>query len=100
MADPYEILDLAPSASEEQIRKRYLELVRQFTPEKEPLRFAEIRDAYDVLKDPIARMRTRLTGVSKAATINEIAADFQRRQLKDKRISARTLLHVAENLKS
>ena len=100
MPSPYEILNLDPAASEEQIRKRYLELVREFPPERAPARFTEIREAYDELRNPIARMRKRLTGVSEGPAINEITADFQRRQLKDKRITAKALLHVAENLKS
>ena len=100
MAEPFEVLNLDSDSSEEQIRKRYLELVRQFPPERAPERFAEIRDAYDQLKDPVKRMRKLLLGMMNTATIDEIASDFQRRQLKDKRIPARTLLNVAENLKS
>lgn len=100
MAEPYEVLGLSVDASEEQIRKGYLELVRQFPPDREPVKFAEIHAAYDQLRDPVARMRKRLVGGSGTATIDDIAAEFQRRQLKDKRISARTLLSVAENLKS
>jgi DnaJ-class molecular chaperone len=100
MAEPYEVLSLSSDASEEQIRKRYLELVREFPPDRDPKRFAEVRAAYDQLRDPIERMRKRLLGFNQTATIDEIAADFQNRNLKDKRISARTLLKVAENLKS
>lgn len=100
MAEPSEILGLDPNANEEQIRKRYLELVRQFPPDREPNRFAEIHAAYNELRDPIKRMRKRITGIALPETIDQIAADFHRRQLKDKRISARTLLNVAENLKS
>jgi DnaJ-class molecular chaperone len=100
MAEPYEVLSLSSDASEEQIRKRYLELVREFPPDRDPKKFAEVRAAYDQLRDPIERMRKRLLGFNQTATIDEIAADFQNRNLKDKRISARTLLKVAENLKS
>jgi curved DNA-binding protein CbpA len=100
MPSPYEVLNLDPAASEEQIRKRYLELVREFPPERAPERFGEIRQAYDELRNPITRMRKRLTELSEGLAIDEIAADFQRRQLKDKRITAKTLLHLAENLKS
>ncbi|MDB5385996.1 MAG: DnaJ-class molecular chaperone with C-terminal Zn finger domain, partial [Planctomycetaceae bacterium] len=90
MAEPYEVLGLAANASEDEIRKRYLELVRQFPPERDPVKFAQVREAYDQLRDPVERMRRRLNGVRETATIDEIAADFQRGQLNDKRITART----------
>ena len=34
MSDPYEVLGLPGDADDETIRRRYLELVRQFTPER------------------------------------------------------------------
>lgn len=43
MNDPYVQLGLSPSADETEIRRRYLELVRQFPPDRAPERFAEIR---------------------------------------------------------
>ena len=45
MNDPYVQLGLPPSADETEIRRRYLELVRQFPPDRAPERFAEIRAA-------------------------------------------------------
>jgi len=60
MSDPYEQLDVSPDADEAQIRRRYLELVRQFPPDRAPEQFAEIRAAYDALRDPISRLEARL----------------------------------------
>ena len=40
MSDPYGILGVPPGADEAAIRRRYLELVRQFPPDRE--RFAAI----------------------------------------------------------
>ncbi len=60
MNDPYEILGLPHSADETETRRRYLELVRQFPPDRAPDRFAEIRSAYDALRDPMARLEARL----------------------------------------
>ena len=57
MIDPYEQLGLPPSADETEIRQHYLELVRQFPPDRAPERFAEIRAAYDALRDPVSRSR-------------------------------------------
>ena len=42
MSDPYEVLGLPRFADEAEIRRRYLELVRQFSPDRDPSRFAEI----------------------------------------------------------
>ena len=43
MADPYGVLGLPADADDEVIRRRYLELVRQYTPEQNPEKFAAIR---------------------------------------------------------
>ncbi len=42
MIDAYETLGLPNDADEAQIRTRYLELVREFPPDRAPERFAEI----------------------------------------------------------
>lgn len=60
MNDPFEVLGLGMGADEVAIRQRYLELVRQFPPEKEPQKFAEIRAAYDSVRDPVKSMERRL----------------------------------------
>ncbi len=52
-ADPLLILGLTREASEEEIRGRYLELVKQFPPEREPERFREIHAAYQASLDPL-----------------------------------------------
>ncbi|QDU61948.1 Chaperone protein DnaJ [Planctomycetes bacterium Pan216] len=51
--DPFMTLGLPRIASEEQIRSRYLELVKQFPPEREPQKFREIRAAYEAVRDPL-----------------------------------------------
>lgn len=55
MHDPFEVLGVAPDASDEEIRRSYLKLVRIHTPDRAPERFAEIRAAYEKLHDPISR---------------------------------------------
>ena len=52
MNDPYETLGLPQHAAEAEIRSRYLQLVREFPPDRAE-RFAEIRAAYDALRDPV-----------------------------------------------
>lgn len=50
---PHQVLGLSRNASAEEIRVRYLELVREFPPDREPDRFREIRAAYEAASDPL-----------------------------------------------
>lgn len=52
--DPFQVLGLPPDAGETEVRSRYLELVKQFPPDREPQRFREIRAAYEAAKDPLS----------------------------------------------
>jgi len=60
MPDPYQVLGLPPESGDDAIRRRYLELVRQFPPERHPERFAAVRQAYETLRDLDARLSYRL----------------------------------------
>jgi curved DNA-binding protein CbpA len=75
MTDPYSVLGVEPDADDETIRRRYLELVRQFTPEQHPERFAAVRAAYERLKDLDARVRHRLFESGKRDGIEELIED-------------------------
>ena len=55
--NPYEILDVAPDANDEAIRKAYLDLVRRHSPDLDPEAFKRISAAYEVLKDEKSRLR-------------------------------------------
>ena len=46
MKDPFQILGLPQDATDDAIRVRYLTLVKEFSPERHPEKFAEIRKAY------------------------------------------------------
>lgn len=46
----YRELGLEPGASEKEIKRAYFKLVRQFSPEKDPERFRQIREAYEGLQ--------------------------------------------------
>lgn len=48
----YEILDLKAGTSLEEIKKKYKQSIRQFTPEKDPEKFMAIREAYDFIFQP------------------------------------------------
>src|SRR5215211_7165000 len=72
VVDPYTVLGVEPDADDEAIRRRYLELVREFPPERHPERFAAVRGAYERLKDLDARVRHRLFEQGKRDGIEEL----------------------------
>jgi hypothetical protein len=59
-ADPFKTLGVSPDADEAEVRARYLELVKQYPPERDPEKFQEIRTAFDVVKDPLSIARRLL----------------------------------------
>jgi curved DNA-binding protein CbpA len=76
MVDPYSVLGIAADADDETIRRRYLELVRQFTPEHHPEKFAAVRSAYERLKDLDSRVRHRLFEAGKRDGIEELIEEM------------------------
>ena len=95
MIDPYEVLGVSSDATEEQIRQRYLALVREFPPEQEPKRFAEVRAAYDQLRDPVASMERRLFNLTAVDTFDTLLAAERQRQ-RGKRLPTSVLLSLGE----
>ncbi len=93
MTDPYEILSVGPETSDEQIRQRYLELVRQNPPDRSPQRFAEVRRAYEQLRDPVARLEKKLFSTTTSDTMAAIMADVKQR-LRRTRIPTQELLSL------
>ena len=91
MSDPYETLGIAADADDEAIRKRYLELVRQFTPEHSPEKFSAIRAAYESTRDLNTRMQHRLFEAGKKASIDNIIQEVTCRSTR-RRVSLKTLL--------
>ncbi len=60
MMNPFEILGIDETASDEDVKKAYFQSVRQFTPEKHAEQFKQIREAYDLLKDPSRRLEAEV----------------------------------------
>ena len=62
-SDPIEVLGISQDATDEEIRAAYLLKVREYPPDRSPEQFEQIRDAYEVLRDPRRRLRHRLFSV-------------------------------------
>src|SRR5436190_1791434 len=91
MTDPYEVLGLSPDADDETIRRRYLELVRQFSPEHHPEKFAAIRAAYEDLRSLDTRLRHRLFEAGRKDSIDALIEEQTCRSPR-RRLSLQALL--------
>ena len=91
MADPYAVLGVPEDCDDETIRRRYLELVRQYSPEHHPERFAAVRAAYEQLRDLNTRLRYRLFEAGKNESVEAIIEEITCRNPR-RRVSLRTLL--------
>jgi preprotein translocase subunit Sec63 len=76
MTDPFAVLGISAELDDEAIRRRYLELVKQFPPERQPEKFAEIRRAYEALRDLDARLRYGLFEAGKGDSIDAILEEL------------------------
>lgn len=95
-SNPYQVLGLSHDADAVAIRARYLELVRQFPPEREPQRFGEIRAAYEQLRDPVVALENRLFSMTSSTTFDSLL-DSQRRDLRRGRIPTDVLLSLGRS---
>src|SRR5262245_8933247 len=91
MHDPYAVLGLPPDSDDEAIRRRYLELVRQFSPEHHPEKFAAVRAAYESLRDLNARLRHRLFEAGRQESVDAIIEELTCRKGRP-RVSLKELL--------
>ena len=60
MRDPYEVLGVAPTATDEAVKTAYRKAARLYHPDKNPdpsaaARFRDIHAAYELLADPARR---------------------------------------------
>lgn len=93
MNDPYEVLNLPSDSDDETIRRRYLQLVREYPPERHPEKFAEIRHAYENLKDLNTRLRYRLFEAGKKDSVDAIIEELKCRNTR-RRLSLTELFNL------
>lgn len=61
--NPFEVLGISIGADEATVRARYLELVRQYPPDRDPDMFTKVRRAYEAASDPIVMARRIIDAV-------------------------------------
>ena len=93
MTDPYEVLGLPPDSDDDRIRRRYLELDRQYTPERHPEKFAAIRAAYESLRDVTTRLRYRLFEAGKKESVDTLIQEMTCHNAR-RRVSLKSLLDM------
>jgi curved DNA-binding protein CbpA len=89
--DPYTTLGISPESDDESIRKRYLELVREFSPELHPQRFAQVRSAYEAVRDLNSRVNYRLFEQGRRDSVEQIIEEIACRSER-RRYSLQSLL--------
>jgi len=94
MRSAHETLGVSSNADEAEIRGRYLQLVREFPPDRAPERFAEIRAAYDELRDPSVELVRKIFSLSTRDSLPDLEAELRSR-LKSAKLSSAALLSLA-----
>jgi DnaJ-class molecular chaperone len=101
MLTHYLILDLPSSADDETIRRRYLELVKRYSPESHPLMFRRITAAYDALKDERTRIRASLfKGMEQSDWEHELTELAEARRPRRKRVTLSDLIEASGKTKN
>ncbi len=78
---PYTVLGIDPDADDAAIRARYLQLTREFSPERFPEQAARFREAYERIKDLDSRVNDRLFSMEPRETIESLMDDLRNHSL-------------------
>ena len=63
MQYPYLTLDVPETATDEEVRRAYLQKIRIYSPEQKPDEFQQVCEAYELIKTELARTRLQLFGL-------------------------------------
>ena len=74
--DPFAVLGLDETASDEAIREAYIAAIRISPPDRDPEGFRRIREAYEQLRDPERRLALRLFGPAPLPDLVALADAF------------------------
>ncbi|MFT3772945.1 MAG: DnaJ domain-containing protein [Minicystis sp.] len=80
----YQVLGIERTADERAIKKAYFALIRKFSPETHPEEFKRLREAYEVLTDPVARERYDAAEKDYREYDDEVAADLRAAEAAEK----------------
>ena len=80
MGTPTAFLELRKMPGEAEVRRAYLEKIRQFPPDRSPEEFERIRDAYAILSDPLQRTRAQLFSVDPEQSLVDLAAHLENKR--------------------
>lgn len=72
-----QVLGVPENATDEQIRAAYLIKVKEHPPDRAPVEFERIRDAYETLRDPRRRARDMLLGADPYAPLTSLFASME-----------------------
>jgi len=72
---PYNILGVPRDANPGEIRAAYLNKIKEYPPEKFPVEFERVRDAYTILSDMRYRTRLMLQSADPAAPLETLLDD-------------------------
>lgn len=93
--DPYQVLGVTPQNDLQEIRARYLKLVHEFSPEQHPQQFSEIREAYEILRDPLVSLEKRLFDLHLGDTF-ETLVEQERKHCNQRPVPTDVLLSLGE----
>ncbi|MEZ6101370.1 MAG: J domain-containing protein [Pirellulaceae bacterium] len=75
VSNPHDILGVSAEASDDEIRQAYLARVREFPPDRQPDRFREIHEAYQLLRDPLLQAKKLFDVTRRKPDLNEVIAN-------------------------
>ena len=78
MLCPFVVLGLSSESTPEEIRDRYLSLVRKFPPAVDPDRFELVREAYEAVSIPRNRVEAELFAAARCESFEQAIEALER----------------------